>query len=80
MDSESRLPVDISHVLSRGTPGATTQVQNGVSGSYMEAVFEIVTHNYRVRDLDNSTTQGRLTTAPRLVKFMYTTAPLSVPR
>ena len=44
MDSESRLPVDISHVLSRGTPAATTQVQNGVSGSYMEAVFEIVTH------------------------------------
>ena len=32
---------DVSHVLSRG---ATARVQNGVSGSYMDAVFELVAH------------------------------------
>ena len=49
-----------------GLYGATTRIQNGVSGSYMDAVLA---H----KESDKSTAQfyqGRLTTAPRLVEFV----------
>ena len=34
----------VGHVLSRGASGATARVQNGVSGNYRDAVFELVVH------------------------------------
>ena len=34
----------VGHVLSLGASGATTRVQNDISGSYKDAVFQLVTH------------------------------------
>ena len=53
-------------------PGITARVQNGFSGSYMDAVFELVVHE----ESESWTSlqqfyQGRPTTAPRLVEFVY---------
>ena len=50
------------------------RVQNGISGSYMDAVFKfVVPEESEVSDLDKATTQfyqGRLTAAARLVEFV----------
>ena len=49
-------------------------VQNGVSGRYTHTVFELVAHEESIINMDKSITyfyQGRLTTAPRLVGFVW---------
>ena len=52
-----------------GGPGVMAHVQNGISGSYMDTVFELVAHEES--EICTSLPHS-FTTAPRLIEFMYT--------
>ena len=52
-----------------GTP--SRRIQNGIPGSYMDAVFDKRLAHAEIRtSLPTQFHQGRLTTAPKLVEFV----------
>ena len=50
--------------LSVPSPGATARVQNGVSGSYMDAVFKLVAHHESEKSIPHSFTKEGLLQLP----------------